>query len=128
MNPPSYHNVTSFDCNYFSNPGTFEGSKLKPHAFQEARRLRTFLRRRGITTVVYQVKNGSLVEYWVKKVGAPMFVQPFAIVGMPRWRRWTWWIQSTDRLAVGWRDRNDYTLYEKELYGDLAEHVDNGST
>ena len=76
MNPPSYHNVTSFDCNYFSNPGTFEGSKLKPHAFQEARRLRTFLRRRGITTVVYQVKNGSLVEYWVKKVGAPMFVQP----------------------------------------------------
>ena len=113
--PENFWSIRNFNCNYFKNPGSIGHKKLVPHAFQTARRLRTFLRRK-CTCVVYKVENQNTtdtipnIQYWVKDVGAPMYVRRWAVQGMSRWRRWTWWIQSVDRVAIEWRERNDYTL------------------
>ena len=113
--PEDFWAIRKFNCRYFKNPGSIDGAVLVPHAFQTARRLRTYLRRK-CTCVIYKVERDTCNEhtprtqYWVKNVGAPMYVRRWVVQGMPRWRRWTWWIQSVDKAAIEWRELNDYTL------------------
>ncbi len=132
FNPSDFWSVRNFDCNYIQKPGHIDGLVLKPHAIQRARRLRTALRRRGVTAIVYVAQGGVTSntsapctdQFFIKSMGNRMQVRSWAVVGMPFYKRWIYWMVGTDSLATGFRERNGYILIQPAQIDELSKALD----
>ena len=113
--------MRNLNVNYISNPGHIEGRVLRPICFQKSRRLRNLYRRKSFNAFVYETDEGA---YFIKNMGNKYQARPWAVQGMPFYRRWIFALTGRGKLPTEWRRRNDYWDITSDNKNAISDAVD----